>query len=210
MNQSSADQVSKLLAEARSGHGEAIGTLFELYRRYLGLLAQIQIDRHLRSKVSISDLVQDTFLDAQRGFDQFRGQGEAEFLVWLRRILANRLAKIVRHYHTQRRDVHLEDRLASELDQSSHALSRQGQHVAVDGATPLDSAIQREEAVLVANALGALSDDHREVIILRNMESLQFPEVARRMGRSVDAVKSLWVRSVDQLREEMKTVDDHD
>jgi RNA polymerase sigma-70 factor (ECF subfamily) len=53
---------------------------------------------------------------------------------------------------------------------------------------------------VLANALGALSDDHREVIILRHLEGLTFPQVAERMGRSVDAVKKLWTRGLVHLR----------
>jgi RNA polymerase sigma-70 factor (ECF subfamily) len=63
--------------------------------------------------------------------------------------------------------------------------------------------VRREQAVLLADALEALPVDYREVIILRQLEELPFPEVARRMGRSVDSVKNLWVRSLARLRREV-------
>jgi RNA polymerase sigma-70 factor (ECF subfamily) len=46
--------------------------------------------------------------------------------------------------------------------------------------------------VLLADGLGRLPAAYREVIILSHLEGLGFPEVARRMGRSVDSVKNLW------------------
>ena len=47
----------------------------------------------------------------------------------------------------------------------------------------------------------SLSDEHREVIILRNMQGLPHEEVARRMGRSVGAVRMLWVRALAEVRQ---------
>ena len=52
----------------------------------------------------------------------------------------------------------------------------------------------------LAEALANLSDDHREVIVLRNLEQLAWNEVARRMERSVDAARMLWTRALKQLR----------
>src|SRR5262245_46280846 len=85
----------QLLAEARQGKGEGLGTLLELYRNYLGLVARTQIDVHLRAQVNPSDVVQETFLEAYRDFQQFQGTTEREFLAWVRRILIHHLGRLV-------------------------------------------------------------------------------------------------------------------
>jgi RNA polymerase sigma-70 factor (ECF subfamily) len=46
----------------------------------------------------------------------------------------------------------------------------------------------------------SLPDDQREVLVLRHLEELTFPEVAARLDRSVDSVKGLWTRGLDRLR----------
>ncbi len=188
----------QLLDLARAGQGAALGQLLELYRRYLLLLARLQIGRRLQGKVEAADLVQETFLEAHRDFSQFRGGTEEELVSWLRRILASNLANQVRHYYgTQRRNVRLERELTAELDQSSRSLD--GALVAPQS-SPSQQASQREQAVLLADALGQLPDDYREVLILRHLEGLTFPEVARRLGRSLDSVEKLWVRALARLR----------
>jgi RNA polymerase sigma-70 factor (ECF subfamily) len=63
----------------------------EHYRNYLYLVARTQIDLHLAVRASPSDVVQETFLQATKEFTAFRGQGEAELVAWLRRILASRI-----------------------------------------------------------------------------------------------------------------------
>ncbi len=188
----------ELLSLARAGDGCARGRLLEQYRSYLILLARLQIGRRLQGKAGASDVVQETFLEAHRDFAQFQGQSEGELVGWLRRILATNLANLVRHYvGTRRRDVRLERQLAAELDESSRALDG---GLAAQLSSPSQQAARRELAVLLADALRRLPDDHREVIVLRHLEGLTFPEVAVRMGRSVDVVKKLWPRALGRLR----------
>ena len=188
-----------LLHRARAGDVLALGRLLESYRAYLGVLARVQIGRRLQGKADPSDLVQETFLGASRDFPQFRGTTEAEFQAWLRQILASLLANLVRHYHgTQRRDVRLERQLAVELDQSSHALDR---GLFASQSSPSQQAVRREQAVLLAEALGRLPPEWRDLLILRHLEGLTFPEVARRLGRTVDAVKKQWPRALAGLRQ---------
>jgi RNA polymerase sigma-70 factor (ECF subfamily) len=188
----------QLLHQAQAGDDPALGRLLELYRAYLAVLARVQIGRRLQGKVDASDLVQEAFLGAYRDFPQFRGTTEQEFLGWLRQILASLLANLVRHYQgTQRRDVRLERQLALELDQSSQALDR---GLMAPQSSPSQQAIRREQSVLLAGALGRLPDEWRELLILRHLEGLSFPEVAQRLGRTVDSVKKLWPRALASLR----------
>jgi RNA polymerase sigma-70 factor, ECF subfamily len=188
----------QLLRLARAGSGPALGQLLELYRPYLGLLARLQIGRRLQGKADPADLVQETFLHAARDFASFRGTTEAELASWLRQVLAARLGDLLRRYcGTRRRAVHLERELAGELEQSSLALDR---GLAARLSSPSAQAARREQAVLLADALGRLPEDYREVLVLRHLEECPFPEVARRMGRTVEGVKKLWARALARLR----------
>jgi RNA polymerase sigma-70 factor (ECF subfamily) len=188
-----------LLERARAGDAATLGRLLELYRRYLTLLARVQIGQRLQGKVDASDLVQETFLDAHRGFPRFRGTTEAELVRWLRQILAAKLADLLRRYlGTAGRDVRLEREIADALDRSSVLLDR---GLMAPQSSPSQQAARREQAVLLANALGELPEDYREVIVLRHLEGLKFPEVAQRMGRSLDSVEKLWLRALARLRQ---------
>ena len=99
---------------------------------------------------------------------------------------------------TQGRDARREEELRAELDNSSRML---GGELAASLTSPSQQAVHREEAVLLADALDALPTAYREVIILRHLEGLTFPDVARRMERTEDSVEKLWVRALARLRE---------
>src|SRR5262245_61070451 len=86
------NDVDRRLHDARLGGADALGQLVQGCRQYLLLLATAQFDYDLRNKFAPSDLVQDTFLDAQRDFVRFYGTTQQELLLWLRRILLNNLA----------------------------------------------------------------------------------------------------------------------
>jgi RNA polymerase sigma-70 factor (ECF subfamily) len=188
----------RLLAAARAGDRDARGQLLELYRAYLTLLARLEIDRRLQGKVDPADLVQETFLEAYRDFAQLRGSTEKELLSWLRQVLLSNLSNLVRRYlGTRGRDVRLERALAVDLDESSRALDR---GLIAQQSSPSQQAVRREQAVLLADALGQLPDSYREVIVLRHLEGLTFPQVASRMGRTVESIKKLWARALARLR----------
>jgi RNA polymerase sigma-70 factor (ECF subfamily) len=188
----------QLLAMARAGSSDALGRLLEFYRRYLRLLAEIQIDERFRAKIDASDLVQETFLDAHRDFGNFRGTTERELMGWLRQILADNLIDHVkRRYGAQRRDIRMERSLRQRLDSSSAAMDR---GLAITDSTPSQIAARREQAVVLADALGQLPHDYRRVLVLRHLRGLKFPDVARCMGRTVGSVQQLWTRAVAELR----------
>jgi RNA polymerase sigma-70 factor (ECF subfamily) len=187
-----------LLRLARGGDATALGLLLEMYRNYLGLLVQYQIGRRLQGKVDASDLIQEAFLEANRDFADFRGNTESELVSWLRRILAHNLANLVGRYHgAQRRDVALERELGADLDRSSRVLDYS---LVAKGSSPSQRADRREQGVLLADALAKLPEDYRQVLVLRHLEDLSFPDVARRMGRTVFSVKNLWARALAKLR----------
>jgi RNA polymerase sigma-70 factor (ECF subfamily) len=192
----------RLLRLAQAGDASVRGELLEGCRNYLTLLARLQISRRLQGKVDACDVVQDTFLKAHLHFGQFRGRTEAELLAWLRQILLASLLNLVRHYHvSQRRNVRLERDLAAELEQSSRDLDAA---LFAPQSSPSQQAARRERALLLADALARLPADYREVIVLRHLEGLTFPEVARRLGRSLDSVDKLWVRALGRLRRTLR------
>jgi RNA polymerase sigma-70 factor, ECF subfamily len=190
-----------LLQEARAGDAATLGRLLELYRRYLALLARVQIGHRLQGKVDASDIVQETFLEAHRNFPRFRGTSEGELVRWLRQILAANLADLLRRYlGAKGRDVRLEREIEDAFDRSSVLLDR---GLVAQQSSPSQQAERREQAVILADALDQLPDDYRDVLVLRHLEGLTFPQVAERMGRSLDSVEKLWMRGLARLRQIM-------
>jgi RNA polymerase sigma-70 factor (ECF subfamily) len=187
----------QLLRAAREA-GE-VGELLDLYRGYVKTLARIQIGQQLQAKLDASDVVQEVFLRAASRFEQFRGTTEQEFLAWLRKVLASVLSNLVRQYRgTQQRDARLERDLDRQLDATSRILHRP---LAAAGPSPSEQVSRKEQAVLFADALERLPDHYRDVILLRHIEELSFPEIAERMGRSENSVKKLWPRALARLRQ---------
>jgi RNA polymerase sigma-70 factor (ECF subfamily) len=198
-------QQETLLAQAKAGSGESLGDLLELFSNYLHVLALGQMGRRLQTRVSTSDVVQETFLEAHQAFPQFRGTSVPEFYAWLRKILVNNLHRTIEaNVHAQKRDVRREitlDALAKSLDQSTARLDA----VLLDREVSPSRAFARHELqIRIANTLALLPLDYRYVLVLRHLESMPFEVVAQKMGRSVGAVRMLWLRAIESLRYEWK------
>ena len=184
---------------AHRGSSVALGQLFESCRDYLLLVANQELDPALRAKGGASDLVQETFLKAQRALGRFDGTSEAELLAWLRTILRNNLANFSRDLmRTGKRQVSRE--VSLEPDESSRGAALQ---IAAPGETPSAVAIAREQRDALDRALVRLPDDYRHVIELRHREGKSFGEIARQLGRSTEAARKLWSRAIERLTSEL-------
>jgi RNA polymerase sigma-70 factor (ECF subfamily) len=195
------DDPNARLAAARAGSPEALGRALEAYRDYLLAIADRELQADLRAKGGASDLVQDTFLEAQRDFSQFAGSTEDELRAWLRALLQHRLANFARRYRqTQKRG--LEREVALDAGNSSAA---PGARVAANTPTPSQEVIAHEQAAAVQEALQRLPEDYRTVITLRYQEDLSFEEIGGRMQRSAEAARKLWWRAIERLQDEMES-----
>lgn len=191
--------VADLLAAARAGDGASRDQLFAACRSYLAVAAAAQAARSIRSKVDASDLVQQTLLEAHRDFARFQGETTAEWLAWLRRIMAHNASDNLRRFRgTAKRSAGREVPFASPDDAT---LAPGAPEPAAEDPTPSQLFVLRDAELRVAEAMARLSADHRQVIILRNLERLPFDEVARRMNRTRPAAQMLWMRAIGKLQE---------
>lgn len=171
------------------------------YRPWLRFMARVQVESQFQGKFDPSDIVQQTVVEALNADDDFRGRSEGERINWLRVILARVVAREARRYRgTQKRDVHREVSIEQSLAHTSMAL---GAVLAGNVETPSVVADQREQQLIVAEALESLPDDQRDVVMLRSFQSMSHEEVAERMNRSVSAVRMLWLRALKRLRAEV-------
>jgi RNA polymerase sigma-70 factor, ECF subfamily len=189
--------IAELLSNVSESDPESIVRLLESFRNYLRLLARLQIKPSIQTKVDASDIAQDTIIKALERFSQFRGESEAELAAWLRTILSRRLADLGRFYHADVRKVSREHSIQNALD----ATSLQLRGMLPDGGdSPSDVANRSELGIVLANALSELSEEHRNVIVMRNLEDCDWPEIAESLSRTEAAARMLWTRALQKLR----------
>jgi RNA polymerase sigma-70 factor (ECF subfamily) len=183
-----------LLLAARGGSTDALGRALEACRAYLLLVAERELDPALRAKGGASDLVQQTFLEAHQDFDRFGGASADELRAWLRQMLLNNMANFARRY-----------RRAGKRRLDREAVDGRGwTDLPADTPSPSGKAAAREQDEALERAMARLPDDYRQVLVLRYREGCRFEEIARRMGRTSNAVRKLWGRAVERLQAELE------
>jgi RNA polymerase sigma-70 factor (ECF subfamily) len=193
-------RIAGWLAAARQGDTAARDRLFDACRSYVDLAARYHLQRRLRAKVDASDIVQQSLLEAHRGFDRFAGESPGEWLAWLKRIVVhNAYDEAKRWRGTAKRDAGREVPLERGDDRSW----ARPHDPASPEPSPSQHVLRGEQELLIAAALEHLPEDHRDIILLRNLERLPFEEVARRMGRSAGACRMLWMRAIASLRDQL-------
>lgn len=185
------------LPAARGGSSEALGQVLEACRGYLLLIAQQELDTTLQAKGGASDLVQQTFLEAQRDFAAFQGETEVALLAWMRRLLVNNLANFRRDLHRDKR------RVTREIALSGDSSVGRGGGLDAGMSTPSVEMMRAEQFEALERAVERLPEDYRQVIQLRYRESRSFEAIAVLMRRSQNAVRKLWSRAIERLQQEL-------
>jgi RNA polymerase sigma-70 factor (ECF subfamily) len=188
------------LPAARTGSREALGQVLQGCREYLLLLANQELAPELRAKGGASDLVQQTFLEAQLGFARFHGESEAELLAWLRRLLLNNLADFSRSYRrTGKR--HADREVPLQADSSTEGAAA---GLTADTPSPSGQAVAHEQDEALERAMARLPEDYRRVLIWRYQEERSFEEIGKQLQRTPNAARKLWLRAVERLRQDLE------
>ena len=169
----------------------------ERYRAYLLFLARGRLSPRLRVRQDLSDVVNQTLLDAQRDRAQFRGSTSGEMAAWLGTILGNNLRRVPRFETQQVRDLRREVSLWQKVEQSSVVLM----DVLADGGPSPSQQVDRNEQLLrLADAMARLPQAQREAIELRYFHRLSAKAIAEQLGRTTGAVGGLLHRGLADLR----------
>jgi RNA polymerase sigma-70 factor (ECF subfamily) len=191
------EDLAPWLSAARAGSNEALGKILEACRWYLLVIAQDELDPALRAKCAASDLVQETFVKAQRHFAQFQGQSATELRGWLRQMLLHNLADTRRSHQTDKR------RLNKEVAVDDGAAGGAGLGgLIADVLSPSAEVMEQEQAEALRQALARLPEDYRLVIQYRYQEERSFEDIGRLLNLTPNAARKLWLRAMDRLKQE--------
>ncbi|MGO9466363.1 MAG: sigma-70 family RNA polymerase sigma factor [Isosphaeraceae bacterium] len=182
------------IAAARGGDRAALARALMSFRDYLLLVANEEMDPRLQAKEGASDLVQETFLQAQQRISTYRGGSRTEWRSWLRSILIRHIANKRRHFETTaKRKVH------REIPIPEWAWLR----TAGSEETPSSDLARREREAALIDALSRLPHHYQEVVIWHQRQRLTFEEIGRRRGISAEAARKIWIRALGRLRKEL-------
>ena len=198
-------QMRQWLSGARAGSPDDLGRLMDTCRTYLLLVANQELDQLMMAKGGASDLVQETFLRAQRGFQTFKGESEKELKAWLRQILKHHLSNFRRKYmHTGKRAAKKEISIDTMVDLDTKEFALRSREP-----SPEDRMIVSEQTVLLNGALKRIHPAHAKIILLRHRDGLSFAEIAARTGKTTTALRKLWARAIESLQNEIGTSSKH-
>ena len=166
----------ELVTAAQRGDRDAFKTLFERYHRRAYALA-LGVVRHPDDAL---DVVQEAFIKAHKHLDKF--EGNASFYTWLYRIVMNLAIDHLRK-HRKAKSVEL-DETRLDPDDDEPLLPR------ILGGNPGQALMDKQIRHRIDQALDQLSENHRSVLVMRELEGLSYEEMAHTMGCSKGTIMS--------------------
>lgn len=178
------ESVSKELWRlAKTGDRLAFEQLFGLHSDRLLVFVRTKLGGALREKIEPEDVLQDAFVTALKSFDEFEYTDDGAFLRWMCRLIDHRLRDAYDYFTAKKRQ-------AIPLPRSAPT-------------GPLTALGRAENRQQLEAALSKLSDEHREVLLLRYFEGLSAEEAGVRMNRSAGAIRNLAARALVELGRQM-------
>lgn len=186
----------ELLERARRGEAAAFEELFARHRERLRQGIGLRLDRRVAARLDVSDVLQETYLEAARRLPAYLARPDLPFYAWLCWLAREKVLECHRaHLGAGKRAV---GRELPPLPADSSALLVGG--LLGPGPTPSQAAAAAELAERLRLALEALDDDERELILWRHFEQLRNQEVARLLGVTPAAANKRYVRALQRLR----------
>ncbi len=195
------DQTETLLSAARAGDADAINRLLEKHRGPVRRLVEMRLDRKVQRRVDVSDVVQDVMIEASGRLDRYLDDPAMAFHLWLRQIAWDRIIDTYRrHRVSAKRNMDREQPMSvpAGADHSSMELAVQ---LCDPGLTPAAAATQRELADKVESVIELLSDQDRDIILMRHYEHLSNLEIAEVLKLNPPAASMRYLRALRRLRE---------
>jgi RNA polymerase sigma-70 factor (ECF subfamily) len=178
--------------ELRAGDGAVLGPLFERYRERLTRMVQFRLDPRLVGRLDAEDVLQECFLEAGKRLQAFRDD-DKPFLVWIRLITQQTMIDLHRkHLGAKMRNAGREVGTPKSAVLSGFFVA----HI-----TSPSGAVMREEArQRIEQALEAMDEIDREVLLLRHFEDLSNKEAAAVLGIQENAASNRYVRALGRLK----------
>jgi RNA polymerase sigma-70 factor (ECF subfamily) len=192
-----------LLDLVAQGESSAAAKLLTRHKRRLLSMVQLRLDSRLVARLDPSDIVQDVLAEAHRRLPNYVKRRNLPFYPWLRAIAWDKLIEMKRrHVIAGRRSVRRE---VSQLDLSGDSKMVLAERLLTTQSTPSDQFIRGEIQARVREAIAQLPPLDHEVIVLRHLEELTFPETAAVLGVSESAVYSRYRRAIERLHRLLHT-----
>jgi RNA polymerase sigma-70 factor (ECF subfamily) len=179
---------AEFIERLKTGDAEAFDTLVT---RYSGDIYAL-LFRLTQDVEDARDLTQETFLRALKAVKNFRG--EADLKTWLYRIAINESRNRFRWWKRRNRDSTVS------LDAESSSENSAYEKISGNSENPEAETLRRERQTALQSALGRLSVNFREAIVLRDIEGLSYEEVAAALETNVGTIKSRIARGREELR----------
>lgn len=199
------DETQRLLADAERDAGPerdaARNALLDKHRRSLERLVRLRLDRQVQRRVDASDVVQDVLLEAHRRLDGFLEDGNMPFHLWLRQLARDRIIDMHRrHRAAAKRSVDKEQPLQPKPSPGDDSDAQLAAVLKDAELTPATATIRRELEQKFLAALDELSEDDRDLLLMRHIEGMGNSEVATALGLSQPAAGMRHLRALRRLR----------
>ncbi|HWL28557.1 MAG TPA: RNA polymerase sigma factor RpoE [Burkholderiaceae bacterium] len=186
------DVDAELVARVQRGDKRAFDLLILKYQRKIMRL----LSRMIREPAEVEDVAQEAFIKAYRALPQFRG--ESAFYTWLYRIAIN----TARNWQVAsgRRPRTL-DAIETEDGETFSQIDN-----LTDISTP-ESVLASQQIVKTVNeAIGALPEELRTAIVLREIEGMSYEDIAQSMGCPIGTVRSRIFRAREAIAAQLRPV----
>lgn len=200
------DTETQLLDRLHAGDRSVLSELFEFYRHRLKVMVRLRMDRRVTGRVSPSDVLQETMLEATRRIDSYLEEPNMPFHLWLRFLAGQQLLTAHRrHLGAQRRNAAQEITIFAGTPQatSEYIAAQLVGHLT----SPSQAVVREEMREKLQEALNQMDPIDREILTLRHFEELSNNEVAILLKLKKSAASNRYVRALQRLRTILSRVD---
>ena len=180
-----------LVALSQAGDEGARTALYERYYQRVLSIVRARMGKLLRTRMESKDLVQSVLLESLQDLGAFEFRTEGAFVHWLSTLAERKIRDKVSFHTAQKRDARRQEAPEEGMDEPLALVT--------GGTTPSRLLSKAEELLRMEEALQALPENERELVVMAKLEGLSYEEIAQATGRTAGSAQRAVSRALAKL-----------
>jgi len=203
------EELRQLILSAQEGNEDSLNRFSLVIKPLVEACVVGNTEKWMRNGLGLDDLINGSCVQLVKSLKNLEFRDKRSFLNWMRRICQNHIKQGLRAYGAEKRNSARQLSIENPKPDPNASSLHLGKPLFAPDTTPTGKLRRKDRLVLARTIMERLRSSHREILQMRFLDDMTNGEIARSLGKTEGAVRTMVSRALDEFRKIRKQIDPH-